>query len=87
MYLQFEDDSPMVEELGGLLVPGCLQRVALRRGTTLVTVAQVAVACFSLLSQLVGDGGVWFWVYLFCSGCVRVVVSASSRYVILFLLK
>jgi hypothetical protein len=51
-----------------------------------VAAAQVAAACFSLLSQLVGVGGVWFWVCLFCSGCVRVVVSASARYVLLLLL-
>jgi hypothetical protein len=84
MYVQFEDDSPMVDELGGCW---CLQRVALRRGTTLVTAAQVAVACFGLLSQLVGDGGVWFGVCLFCSGCVRLVVSASARYVKLLFLR
>jgi hypothetical protein len=46
----------------------------------------VAGACFSLLSQLVVDGGVLFWVCLFCSGCVHVVVSASARYVQLLLL-
>jgi hypothetical protein len=73
----------MVEELGGRW---CLQRVAPRRGTTSVTAAQVAGACFSLLSQLVVDGGVLFWVSLFCLGCVRVVVSASARYVQLLLL-
>jgi hypothetical protein len=55
VHVQFEDDSPMVEELGSCR---CLQRVALRRGTTLVTEAQVAAVCLSLLSQLIGDGGV-----------------------------
>jgi hypothetical protein len=50
-----------------------------------VTAAQVAAACFSLLSQLVVDGGVLLWVCLFCSGYVRVVVSASARYVQLLL--
>jgi hypothetical protein len=53
-----------------------------------VTAAQAAAACFSLLSQLVVDGGVLLWVCLFCSWCVRVVVSASARFVQLpFLLK
>jgi hypothetical protein len=74
---------PWWRSLGGWR---CLQWVALRRDTSLVTAAQVAAACFSLLSQLVGVGGVWFWVCLFCSGCVRVVVSASARYVLLLLL-
>jgi hypothetical protein len=46
-----------------------------------VTAAQVAATCFSLLSRLVVDGGVLLWVCLFCSGYVRVVVSASARYV------
>jgi hypothetical protein len=68
----------MVEELGDCW---CLQRVVLRRGTVLVTAAQVATASLCLLSQLVGVGGVLLWVCLFCSGCVRVVVSASTRYV------
>jgi hypothetical protein len=82
VHVQFEDDSPMVEELGGRW---CLQRVAPRRGTASVTAAQVAAACFSLLSRLVVDGGVLLWVCLFCSGYVRVVVSASARYVQLLL--
>jgi hypothetical protein len=47
----------------------------------LVTAAQVAAASLSLLSQLVGVGGVLLWVCLLCSGYVRVVVSASARYV------
>jgi hypothetical protein len=52
----------------------------------LVTAAQVAAASFGLLSQLVGVGGVLLWVCLFCSDCVRVVVSASTRFVQLLLL-
>jgi hypothetical protein len=76
----------MVEELGGGAAGACLQRVAPRGGTASVTAARVAAACFSLLSQLVVHGGVLLWVCLFCSGCVRVVVSASTRYVRLLLL-
>jgi hypothetical protein len=48
---------PWWRSLGGWR---CLQLVALRRGTALVTTVQVAAACFSLLSLLVRVGGVWF---------------------------
>jgi hypothetical protein len=80
VHVQFEDDSPMVEELGGRW---CLQRVAPQRGTASVTAAQVAATCFSLLSRLVVDGGVLLWVCLFCSGmfvwwCQHRLVMYSS---------
>jgi hypothetical protein len=54
-----------------------LQRVAPRRGTTLVTTAQVSAACFGLLSRVVEDGGVLCRVCLFVPilRFVRVVVS------------
>jgi hypothetical protein len=42
-----------------------LQRVAPWRGTSLVTTAQVSVACFGLLSHVVEDGGVLCRVCLF----------------------
>jgi hypothetical protein len=46
---------------------GCwsMQRVAPRRGTTLVTTAQVSAACFGLISHVVEDGGVLCRVCLF----------------------
>jgi hypothetical protein len=49
---------------------GCsgLQRVALRRGTSLVTTAQGSAAYLVLLSHVVEDGGVLCRVRLFCLG-------------------
>jgi hypothetical protein len=64
----------------------CLQRVAHRRGTTLVTTTQVSAACLGLLSHLDVDGGVSS-AFVSVHGFVRVVVCASARYVtMLFLL-
>jgi hypothetical protein len=47
----------------------CLQRVAPRRGTALVTTTQVSAACYGLLSHLGVDGGVLCGLRLFlCMG-------------------
>jgi hypothetical protein len=73
--VRLEGDSPMVEQLrGGVRVCSGLR---LRRGTTLVTTAQMSMACFELLSQVVG-------VVVFCVGCVclcsRVCSCGSVRF-------
>jgi hypothetical protein len=63
-----------------------LQRAAPRRDTTLVTTTLVSAACFSLLSHVVKDGSV-SGAFVYVLGFVRVVMSASARYIpMLFLL-
>jgi hypothetical protein len=79
MFVQLECDGFMVEESGGRW---SLQQVAPRRGTTLVTMAQVSTAYFGLLSHVVDVGGVLCRARLFLfRGFVRVVVYASEHYV------
>jgi hypothetical protein len=70
--------TPWWRSFGGCWV---CSELRLWRDSALVTTAQESTACFDLLSQLVGVGSVLPWVCLFCSGCVRVVVLASTRYV------
>jgi hypothetical protein len=67
----------MVEELWGRLG---LQRVALRRGTTLATTAQDPAACFELLSHRVVDGCVPVGCVLFL---FRVCLCGGVRFGVL----
>jgi hypothetical protein len=61
-----EGVSPMVEELSRA-VRAC-SGLRFRRGTSLVTTAQLSTACFVLLSRVVGGGGVVCRVCLFLFG-------------------
>jgi hypothetical protein len=72
-----EGVSHMVEELRRA-VQAC-SGLRFRRGTSLVTTAQLSSACFVLLSRVVG-GGV-SCVFVLVRGFVCVVVFASACYV------
>jgi hypothetical protein len=62
-----EGASPMVEELRRGAVRA-YSGPRFRRGTSLVTTAQLSMACFVLLSWVVGGGGVVCRVCLFLFG-------------------
>jgi hypothetical protein len=69
----------MVEELRRA-VRAC-SGLRFRRGTSLVTTAQLSTACFVLLSRVVGGGGVVCRVFVLVRGFACVVVFDSACYV------